>query len=255
MQILIGCAKTMTDNVRSEAPETTKPAFLDIANRLADQLATYSSDELQAMLHANRQIANENWLRYQEFGLSSTEIPAAYGYDGMVFRKLAPESMSSEDLLYANNHLFIGSFLYGLLRPLDIIHRYRLEGDVELPCAGGESLFNFWKPILTDWFIEKVKADDGILVNLASNEFRNIFDWKRVNKELTVITPEFKVEKDGKLKTVVIYAKMCRGAMARHIIRNRTSDMEQLKDFEFEGFKYESVWNFVLRGCLITNVN
>ena len=86
-----------------------------------------------------------------------------------------------------------------------------------------------------------------MLVNLASNEFKDIFDWKKVMREVTVVTPEFKVEKDGRLRTVVIYAKMCRGAMARWIVQNRVADTARLREFTYDGFHYESDWTFALR--------
>lgn len=247
MQILIACAKIMSDRQPSNVPTLTSPAFQSIAADIALELSKYSPNELQELLHVNRKIANENWRRYQDFHNPDSLLPAVFSYDGMVFQKLAPESMGEDDLSYANNYLFIGSFLYGLLRPLDKIHCYRLEGNVELAYTDDKTLFDFWKPILTDRFIKKVKADDGILVNLASNEFKNLFDWKRVQKELTVITPEFRVEKKGKLKTIVIYTKMCRGAMTRWIIQNRISEIEKLRDFQYEGFKYESDWQYNLR--------
>lgn len=247
MQILIGCAKIMTGNGDGEVPVCTEPAFQDEADKIAMQLTLYSPDELQVMLRVNRHIAEENWLRYRCFFDGSRRTAAVFSYDGMVFRKLSPATMTNDDLIYMNLHLWIGSFLYGLLRPLDLINRYRLEGDVELSCTGHRPLFDYWKPILTDRFIEAVKADDGILVNLASNEFKEIFDWKMVCRELTVISPEFKVEKDGRLKTVVIYAKMCRGAMARWIVQNRISVPEELSGFEYEGFAYEGDWKFNLR--------
>lgn len=165
------------------------------------------------------------------------------------YLKLAPETFSDSDLQYANSHLLISSFLYGLLRPFDMINKYRLEGDVVLPNNNSKSMFDFWKPILTDWFIKKIKADDGILVYLASDEMRNLFDWKRVKSEVKVITPSFKVIKDGKLKTIVIYTKMCRGAMARYIITNKITNINELKSFEYEGFSIDDSneeWNYVL---------
>ena len=247
MQILIACAKIMSDRQPSNVPTLTTPAFQSIAADIALELSQYSADELQGLLHVNKKIANENWRRYQDFLNPDSLVPAVFAYDGMVFQKLAPESMSENDLSYANNHLFIGSFLYGLLRPLDKIHGYRLEGNVELSYSDDKTLFDFWKPILTDWFIKKVKEDDGILVNLASNEFKDLFDWKRVEKELTVITPEFKVEKEGKLKSIVIYTKMCRGDMTRWIIQNRITEIEKLRDFQYEGFIHESDWHYNLR--------
>ena len=249
MQILLACAKIMTGTAPRWLPVATEPKFLAQANAHVEQLLQYSVDELQGMLNINHDIAVENWRRFRQFYDSESLVPAVFAYDGMVFQKLAPRSFGEDDYRYANSHLLIGSFLYGLLRPLDMVHRYRLEGNVELP-ENGVSMFDFWKPILTDWFISKIKADDGILVNLASNEFKNLFDWKRVMKEVTVVTPQFKVEKGGKLSTIVIYTKMCRGAMTRWILQNRITDIEALKQFEYEGYSlYEPAgeWMFVNR--------
>ena len=249
MQILLACAKIMTGIAPEQLPIATEPTFLAQANAHVRQLLQYSVEELQGMLNINHELAVENWRRFQQFFDKESLVPAVFAYDGMVFQKLAPETFSEDDLRYANDHLLIGSFLYGLLRPLDMVHRYRMEGGVELPENGG-TMFDYWKPILTDWFIEKVKADDGILVNLASNEFKDLFDWKRVKKEVTVITPQFKVDKGGKLSTIVIYTKMCRGAMTRWILQNRITDIEMLKKFEYEGYSlYEPAgdWMFVNR--------
>ena len=249
MQILLACAKIMTGTAPERLPIATEPTFLAQANAHVQQLLQYSVEELQGMLNINHELAVENWRRFQQFFDKKSLVPAVFAYDGMVFQKLAPETFCDDDLRYANDHLFIGSFLYGLLRPLDMIHRYRMEGNVELP-DNGMTMFDYWKPILTDWFIEKVKADDGILVNLASNEFKDLFDWKRVKKEVTVITPQFKVDKGVKLSTIVIYTKMCRGAMTRWIFQNRITDIKMLKQFAYEGYSlYEPAgeWMFVNR--------
>ena len=249
MQILIACAKIMTGSVPRVISFATEPTFQLQANESALQMISYSVEELMDMLHVNREIAVENWWRYQSFHENMVCQPAVFCYNGMVYQRLAPESFSDEELRYANDHLMISSFLYGLLRPLDVISKYRLEGNVMLPENGGKSMFDFWKPILTDWFIRKIKADDGILVNLASGEMRNLFDWRRVKKEVKVITPEFKTEKYGRLKTIVIYTKMCRGAMARYILKKKMTDIDLLKGFEYEGFKIDETsgeWMFVL---------
>ena len=249
MQILLACAKIMTGTAPERLPIATEPTFLAQANAHVQQLLQYSVEELQGMLNINHELAVENWRRFQQFFDKKSLVPAVFAYDGMVFQKLAPETFCDDDLRYANDHLFIGSFLYGLLRPLDMIHRYRMEGNVELP-ENGMTMFDYWKPILTDRFIEKIKADDGILVNLASNEFKDLFDWKRVKKEVTVITPQFKVDKGVKLSTIVIYTKMCRGAMTRWILQNRITDIKMLKQFAYEGYSlYEPAgeWMFVNR--------
>ncbi len=231
------------------APEgwdvNTEPYFQSEADALAAELASYTPDELQGMLQVNPGIARDSWVYYQHWTDSTTRQPAIFAYDGIVFLKLAPESFTEADLRYANDHLMIGSYLYGMLRPLDLINPYRLEGKVTLPGAGFKTMGAYWKPRLTDWFIERVKADDGILVNLASAEFKDILDWKRVQHELTVLTPDFKVMKNGLPKSVTVYAKMCRGAMTRWILQNRVADPAELDSFEYEGFRSVGNLKFV----------
>lgn len=241
MKILIACAKIMTDNVPRGLNLATEPQFQLQANENAVRMASYSPRMLMDKLHVNGDIATINWNRYQHFFDSdAARLPAMFAYDGMVFKKLAPESFSIEDLQYANSHLFIASFLYGLLRPLDLIKEYRMEGDVVLSENGGKNMFDYWKPLLTDYFIEQIKADDGILINLASDEMKSLFDWKRVVREVTVITPEFRCMKNGRLKTIVIYTKMCRGAMTRFILKHRLGSPVELETFEYEGFRCDS---------------
>lgn len=109
-----------------------------------------------------------------------------------------------------------------------------------LPAAGERTLFEFWRERLTETLMERVRQDDGVLVNLASGEMKRLFDWPRVVREVRVITPEFRVREGERLKTVVVYAKMCRGEMTRRILRERITDPEALRDFEWEGFRFDS---------------
>ena len=100
-------------------------------------------------------------------------------------------------------------------------------------------MFSYWRPLLTEHFIREIKEQGGILVNLASGEMKDLFDWERVEREVQVVTPDFRVWKGGQLKTVVIYAKMCRGEMVRYIIKNRIDTPEELKAFAWEGFSFD----------------
>lgn len=224
---------------RTTTPRTTTPRYGEQAAELAVRLATLTTEELAKMLRVNRQIAATNHLRYQRFHGAGT-LPALLAYTGIVFKHIAPERFSPEDFKYAQGHLNITSFLYGLLRPLDAIRNYRLEGDAVLPGHDEQTLFAYWQGQLTDAFIDKIRADDGILVNLASSEMKRLFDWKRICNEVRVITPQFRIREGDRLKTVVVYTKMCRGEMTRHILRNRIADPETLKDFEWDGFRFDA---------------
>lgn len=133
MQILLACSKNMSGEPAVTDCGCTEPEFGNTAGLLARQLASYSPDELQTLLNVNPKIASLNYSRYRNFTDETTKTPAIFAYDGKAFQCFAPQTMSCDDLMYANRHLIIGSFLYGMLRPLDRINRYRLEGNAELP--------------------------------------------------------------------------------------------------------------------------
>ena len=240
MQLLLSCAKTMTERSSVPTPRTTRPAYRSEASELAAGLATLPTDELARLLRVNRRIAAENRLRYGRFhGDDDAAIPALTAYTGIVFKRIDPASFTDADFEYAQRHLNITSFLYGLLRPLDAIRPYRLEGDAVLPGHDEQTVFAYWHERLTDALIDKIRHDDGILVNLASGEMKRLFDWKRICREVRVITPEFRIREGDRLKTVVVYTKMCRGEMTRHILKNRITAPEALQSFEWEGFRFD----------------
>lgn len=240
MQILLSCAKTMTAKSKIKYPFLTVPRYMQEASELALFLSQRSVPELEKMLRVKTNIALENQSRYQVFHSEDTSVlPAILAYTGIVFKRVDPASFSEADYEYAQNHLWLTSFIYGLLRPLDQIKNYRLEGDAKLEELGGQSVFDYWKDKLTDAFIESVQKSGGILFYLASEEMKRLFHWNKVEAAVRVITPEFKVFKDGKLKTVVVYAKMCRGEMTKYILQNRIEDVTQLKAFSWEGFVFK----------------
>ena len=241
MLIFISCAKTMTAKTKVVTTiPTSTPTFKKEAEQHVLELSSLSAEEIGKLLHINPKLAAENVLRYHDFfSETNLALPAILSYTGMVFKRINASDFSNEDLEYAQHHLLITSFLYGLLRPMDMIKNYRLEGNVKLGSGKGETMFNYWKPLLTDFFIESIKSQGGVLVNLASEEMKSLVDWKRVCNEVRVITPEFYTMKNGKLAAVTVYAKMCRGEMTRHIIKKRIENPDDLKTFEWEGFVFD----------------
>ena len=121
------------------------------------------------------------------------------------------------------------------------------------PWIGVMGEFHFSRYSRENWHRElaKMKADDNLLINLGSMDLQPSFDWKKVEQSVRVITPDFKVWKNGKAETIVIYAKMARGQMTRYIVKNRITNPDALKDFTWEGFRYredissENNWIFL----------
>ena len=240
MQILLASAKIMNDRLKSMPDiNLSKPRFQNEAEAFARDMAQYSTDTIAEILGCSKQIAAQNKLRFMLFFEDKPKLPAILAYHGQAYKHLKAETLTADDLNYSQGKLWITSFLYGLLRPLDGILPYRMEGLVELPSGEGQNMFGFWRSRLTDMLIDSVKADDGILVHLATEEYQHLFDWQRVRKEVRIIQPLFYVRKGNDLKIQAVWAKTCRGAMTRFIIENRITNPDDLSTFSYEGFEYE----------------
>ena len=240
MQIILASAKIMNDQLKS-VPDVSLslPRFQNEAQAFARNLAQYSTETIAEMLGCSPQIAVQNKLRYMQFFDEQTKMPAILAYHGQAYKHLKAETFTVEDLNYAQDKLWITSFLYGLLRPLDGILPYRMEGNVELLNGEGLNMFGFWKKRLTDVLIDSVKTGDGILIHLATEEYQHMFDWQHVRKEVRIVQPLFYVRKGNDLKMQAVWAKTCRGAMTRFIIENRITNPDDLSAFAYEGFEYE----------------
>ena len=237
MQILLANAKIMFE--KADRKPISVPLFQSVANDLAKEMAMMNVEELAKQLDCSSKIAMTNWKRYHDF-MAAEKRPAILAYNGQAYKHLRASSLSEESLKYAQKHLWITCFLYGLLRPLDGIVPYRMEHCVSLEATNDKPINQFWKDKLTDVLIDSVKADDGILIHLSTEEYEHLFDWKRVCKEIKIIQPLFYVrQKDGRLKMQAVWAKSCRGAMVRYILNNQLLTPEELAGFSYEGFEYE----------------
>ena len=240
MQILLASAKIMHDVLKTTPNvELSAPRFAHEAQACARDMAQYSTETIAEMLGCSQQIAGQNKLRFMRFFEETEKMPAILAYHGQAYKHLKAETLTEKDLNYAQEHLWITSFLYGLLRPLDGIFPYRMEGSVELPSGAGENMFGFWKSRLTDVLIKAVRADDGVLVHLATEEYQHLFDWQRIRREVRIVQPLFYVRKGNDLKMQAVWAKTCRGAMARFIIEHRITKPDDLRAFSYEGYKFE----------------
>lgn len=148
--------------------------------------------------------------------------------------------MTSDDLRFAQHHLRILSGLYGLLRPLDLILRSLSVGDglSGFRCgAWGEEPLRLLGDTLNTAVAEALAANKGnVVVNLASSEY---FKAVRAAKlKARVMTPVFKDKVNGNYKMLMVFAKHQRGGMSRWTIRNRVLDVERLKNYTEDGYRF-----------------
>ena len=125
--------------------------------------------------------------------------------------------------------------LYGLLRPLDQIQAYRLEMGTKISIGSNNNLYSFWKNKVTNQLKSELEERELIL-NLASKEYFSVIDTSLLSN--TIISPEFKDFKNGKLKIISFYAKKARGLMARYLIDEDIFDLEGIRLFSSEGYRY-----------------
>lgn len=242
MLLVISPAKTLDYDTPPVTARFTLPQHLDHAQELIGQLRQMSPQQIGELMHLSDKLAALNVARYGSWHPDFTPAnakQALLAFKGDVYTGLAAEDFSEDDFDFAQQHLRMLSGLYGVLRPLDLMQPYRLEMGTRLANARGANLYDFWGERISGWLNEALAAQgDDILLNLASNEYFSAV--KRKALKARVIDTEFKDLKSGQYKIISFYAKKARGLMARYVIRERIRDPEQLKAFDYEGYRYSA---------------
>lgn len=240
MLMVISPAKTLDFETPAKTRVNTNPDFLDQSQQLITQLRALSPAEVSSLMGISDKLGLLNFDRFSSWQTPfdhSNAKQAVLAFKGDVYTGLQAETFSSDDFKYAQKHLRILSGLYGLLRPLDLIQPYRLEMGTKFANASGSNLYQFWGDQLTDAINQQLKKTKStVLLNLASNEYFKALQKKSLNAE--IITPVFKDLKNDKYKIISFYAKKARGLMSQYVIKNRLSDVEQIKEFDLEGYRY-----------------
>ncbi|QMV15295.1 peroxide stress protein YaaA [Vibrio spartinae] len=242
MLIVVSPAKTLDYESPLKTDKHTLPELLEHSEVLIDVCRQLTPADIASLMKVSDKIAGLNVARFAEwkntFSFENSR-QAILAFKGDVYTGLEAETLSDDDLDYAQLHLRMLSGLYGLLKPLDLMQPYRLEMGTKLANPRGSNLYQFWGSVITEKLNEAIQAQgDNILVNLASNEYFKSVHVKALDAQ--VITPVFKDCKNGQYKVISFYAKKARGMMARYIIENRISSVEKLLDFDVAGYRYEA---------------
>ena len=240
MLTVISPAKTLDYETPPTTRRTTQPQYLDKTARLVDDVRELSPDDIRKLMGVSQKIAELNHARFMNWGQPFTldnAKQAILAFKGDVYTGLEADTLTDEQLRFAQQHLRILSGLYGLLRPLDLMQPYRLEMGLKFENEGGKNLYEFWgDDITTALNAQLKKSRSNVLVNLASNEyFRSVH---ATALDADVITPVFKDLKNGKYKIISFFAKKARGQMARYIVEEGLMDVAGLQRFKTAGYRY-----------------
>tara|TARA_B100001059_G_C17822097_1_gene578953 strand:+ start:118 stop:879 length:762 start_codon:yes stop_codon:yes gene_type:complete len=237
-KILLSPAKSISKEPISYGTPT-QPVLEMKTQKLVEILKEYTPGELSSLMSISPALADLNWSRYQNWKPlleSSSIIQPALAFTGEVYKGLDAASFSKAEWDRAQGSLRILSGLYGFLKPLDGISPYRLEMGTRLRVEPlSNNLYEYWKEDLLNSFKAELTKTD-VIINLASVEYSKALNFKSISN-LTV-TPVFKDYKNGKLKTIMMYAKRARGAMARYIIQNDIQRLSDLKMAQIDGYVF-----------------
>ncbi|MES2259312.1 MAG: peroxide stress protein YaaA [Pseudomonadota bacterium] len=239
MLIVLSPAKSLD----LETPPTTKlhtePDFLDHSAELIERLRTFSPADIGQLMDISDNLSALNVARYASWSSDTSEArQAVMTFDGDVYDGLAARSLTPKQLAYTQSRVRILSGLYGMLRPLDLIHPHRLEMGTRLATPRGKDLYAFWGETITE-ALNRTAAEQGaqVLVNLASEEyFKSV---KPARLAVPVITPVFEDWKNGKYKIISFYAKRARGLLARYAAVKNIRDPQKLKAFDVDGYAFD----------------
>ena len=241
MKILISPAKSI-DEKALKSSVSTIPIFQHEAQKIVKNLRKFKVEDLKDLMSISEDLAQLNFKRYKNWKKSTSEnealISAGFAFSGEVYRGLDLSSLSKEELEIATKDLRILSGMYGILKPTDLIYPYRLEmGTRFSPIENQKNLYEFWQDKIAKTLKKELEKEE-VIVNLASHEYFKALDILQIKNR--IITPVFKDFKNGKFAIVMMYAKHARGSMARYLIQNQLTNIEELKLYSVDGYTFDS---------------
>ncbi len=238
MLVILSPAKTLDFSTPAQTSSFSTPAFLNESAELIAVLRKFSPDKLAEFMGVSEKIAALNSTRFETWCRPFTTDnakQAVFAFRGDVYTGMQANQFSEADCQFAQQRLRILSGLYGILKPLDLIQPYRLEMGTPLKNSQGKNLYEFWGDKISNALnLDNDSSGDGVVINLASNEYFRAVKPKQLNSK--IITPVFKDAKNGKYKVISFYAKKARGLMANYIIQNRIMQAKQLQAFNSAGY-------------------
>jgi cytoplasmic iron level regulating protein YaaA (DUF328/UPF0246 family) len=103
----------------------------------------------------------------------------------------------------------------------------------------GGDLYQFWGGKVTDALNAALAEQRSkVLINLASNEYYKVVQPENIKGR--IVTINFKEWRRDAYRFVSFSAKKARGLMARYMIDQRIEKADALKNFDVEGYAFDS---------------
>ena len=135
MLAIISPAKTLDFESAVRNLPVSQPHLTDYSEQLIEICRQLSPQDLSSLMSISDKLAGLNAARFAEwtkFHNEKNSRAAIWAFKGDVYTGLDADSLSDEDVQFAQRHLRMLSGLYGLLKPLDLMQPYRLEMGTKL---------------------------------------------------------------------------------------------------------------------------
>ncbi len=242
MITLLSPSKKLNLDSQDIVDHYTQCEFIKSAEILANEAKNLTENDLKDLMDISDKLAKLNRERFDRWALPFNQEnakQAALTFDGGVYSGLKADTFSEKDFTFAQDHLRILSGLYGILKPLDLIQPYRLEMGVGFQNPKGKNLYAFWKESITNSLNKTLKKHSSpVIVNCASIEYFSAIDVSKLDGDILSIV--FKEYRNGELKFISFNAKKARGLMTQYIIKNEINNLNGIKDFNYEDYKFDS---------------
>lgn len=194
---------------------TSRPLFEEKTNHLLSTLKSLDENMIINTMKVSPKIANEVFNYYQ----NSTGGRAMSLFSGVSYK-----AMQASNLEVENNKVYILDALYGLIRPDDNIHRYRLDFTMNV-CG---NLYEYWKKPIEIYMQKRHKHD--VLIDLSSKEFSPL-----ISDCPNVYRIDFTLA-HSRISNVLL--KQMRGKMTRYLLDKNINSLTELQKIKIEGFEY-----------------
>lgn len=232
MKIIISPSKKIQLNKTIE--KEFSPLFKEKANFILEELKKLSFIELKNIWECSESVAIKNY----EYLLNKQKNSgsAIFAYKGLQFKSINVAELNDSELNFLQNHLYILSAVYGILKPFDTINFYRLDFNSKIIINKKKiSMYNYW---LSDLY-NTIFCNDELVLNLSSLEYTKSFS-KYLKKEDNIVNVVFFIMKDGKYLQQASISKKARGLMVNFIAKNSIQDLKNVKRFNEMGFVYST---------------
>jgi cytoplasmic iron level regulating protein YaaA (DUF328/UPF0246 family) len=219
MKILISPSKTQKKVVASINKDYL---FSHEKTLLLNQLKKMSFNAIKDTFSVSDKLAKDVLGYYETF---VEDAKAINTYTGAQFKALDYESLSDEAKDYLEDHLYIMSGLYGLLKPSHAIAYYRLPMGVQLK---HKSLESYWKKP-----INKTLENESFIINLASDEYGHLVEHP------SLISIMFYQSMNPLKRALSMEVKKLRGHFLRLMAIHQCESVEAIKALKVLNYSYD----------------